>query len=34
MKKVDSVYRDGRWYERVMGFGSEVKLVWECVDRG
>lgn len=33
MKNLDTVYTDARCYESLMRFPTDVKLLWECVER-
>ena len=33
MKKLDTVYTDASCYESLMRFPTDVKLLWECVER-
>ena len=33
MKNLDTVYTDASCYESLMRFPTDVKLLWECVDR-
>ena len=33
MKNLDTVYTDASCYESLMRFPTDVKLLWECVER-
>ena len=33
MKNLDTVYTDASFYESLMRFPTDVKLLWECVER-